>query len=248
MAFKLKNLITKEISFCKKGANPDAVIEIYKSVDPEPELKGLQATVHKILKHLGLDEPLKKEQTVQKGLFTTNWQVRELKSNFYDILWVLEDTFYQIMNDDEIKDKASAVAAAISEFSAVITEKLPGLNVKKHIEVRDQLIIPIRDQVHKLLDPEPEVHNDSEGGKEEMTEEQIKKLIEDVTASVSKSVIDQLPEVVKSVVTEQLKPVQEEVGKINTKVEQIGKLTPGSQQIEGQEPLEKTENFWGGVL
>lgn len=251
MATKLTNLEVKEISFCKNGAQPNAKIEIYKSIDPvETVTQGDGSRLEKMLDKIMKALKIEKEQTQEKiikGIFTENWQAKELKSSFYDIFWTLDDTVWQIMNDPEITDKATKIKEAITEFAAVAVANLPQ-DVKKYMDIRESLFTPVKVQISKALEP---VKKETEGGTEEMNEEQIKKMIEDITKSVTESLAAKLPEVVKSLVTEEVKPLQDQVGKVAEKIEEIGKIAPGSNKLEGQEEnVVKTDpnDFWSNVL
>jgi hypothetical protein len=247
MANKLTNLITKELSFCKKGAVPNAKIDIFKSADPvsTDDNSVVDKVVEKVLAKLGNSI---ESAPVTKGLFMDNWNAKELKNSFYDIFWALDDTVWQIMNDEATTDKSAKIKEAITEFAVVAAANLPQ-DVQKHLEVRKSLVIPVRSQIEKAFIP-VEKSNNEEGGKEDMNEEQIKKMTEDITKSVTEAVMaqfkEQAPVIVKSVVTEELKPVNEHVTKMN---EIISKVAPSSQQPAGQEtPVEKKDNFWEGIL
>lgn len=257
MATRLTNLEVKEISFCKNGAQPNAKIEIFKSVDSEPVVKEskLEMMLDKIMKTLKIDKD--QPQVVTKGLFSEKWESKELRNNFYEVFWVLDDTVWQIMNDEEITDKAAKIKEAITEFATIAISNLPTENIQKYMEVRKNLLDPVKEQINKALEPAPIVkqeENNSEGGKEEMTEEQINKLVETITKSVTESIISKLPEITKAAVAEDIKQVQDNVTKVTEKVEEIGKIAPNSKKLEGsgdEVPIGKEDiakDFWKDVI
>ena len=77
-----------------------------------------------------------------------------------------------------------------------------------------------------------------------MTPEERAQFVSDVSKAVVESL--NIGEVVKSVVAEQLKPIQEDVAKSKEVTDTIAKFIPESKHIEGQEQIEKSaeDAFW----
>jgi len=254
LANRLFNLTTKEISFCKQGAVPSAKIDVFKSMDPpaveiEKTVSGLTKAVQTIAKHLGINVAEGSPTVlVEKGRFANAWKGKELQSSFYDAFWTLDSVVWEILNDEKITDKAAKIKEAITEFAEIASGNLPTEEqVKKYIELRKQLLEPVVTQVHKIFEP---VEKKSEGGNEQMTQEELAAVAKQVVDVLKEDLKKELPTVVKGILTEELKPVNEEIGKVSARVEEIGKMAPGSQQApEGTPPAgEVKKGFWNGVL
>lgn len=241
MANKLKDLVVKEISFCKQGAVPGAKISVYKSADPidQPEESLLQKVIDRIAKTFKL-EPVVETEQIQKGVFADAWTKKEIRNNFYDAFWTLDDVVWQIMNDENITDKVSQIQMAVREFADLIPTILPvdSTSVTKMSEVHKSI-----GEFVSTLNP---VEKEIEGGQEDMTKEERDALVAEVTKSITESLTD----VVKSAVTEQLKPVQDQMATDHEALEAIGKAIVGSKKLNAEPNVQKSEdeNFWDGAL
>lgn len=242
MANKLKDLVVKEISFCKQGAVAGAKISVYKSADPkeQPEESLIQKVMDRISKAFKLDPITQETEEVQKGVFADAWTSREIKNNFYDAFWTLDNVVWGIMNDELITDKVSQIQSAVREFADLIPTILPvdTTSVTKMAEVHKS----IGEFVTTLEKVEFE-----KGGQEDMTPEERAALV----AEVTKSITDSLTGVIKTAVTEEVKPLQEQLTKQAAEVEAIGKAVPAPQNLAPDaKDVKKTaeDNFWAGAL
>ena len=177
---------------------------------------------------------------VQKGIFSDAWTKKEIRNNFYDAFWTLDEVVWQIMNDENITDKVSQIQTAVREFADLIPTILPvdSTSVTKMSEVHKSI-----GEFVSTLNP---VEKQIEGGQDDMTQEERDALVAEVTKSITES----LTEVVKSVVTEQLKPVQEQAAADHEALEAIGKAIVGSKKLNAEPNVQKSEdeNFWDGAL
>lgn len=131
---KLKKMKLTSVDMCRRGANPDAYINLYKSADEPLEedehiSKGLAQTILDAVKSaLGMGEIEKKADT-----FNEKMQQREIEDNRWKYQDALNMSVTSILNDESLsyEQKCSMLEDSIEQFASAYKEvcyKIAGIS------------------------------------------------------------------------------------------------------------------------
>jgi len=146
-----------------------------------------------------------------------------------EMSWSLTDSISKIFNNDDIKDKVSAILADIEQYKKAITalQNAPEEDVTKEIKNNDYK------EICKILKL-------NKSGEDEMKEEDVKKMVDEAVEPL-KTKIEEL-EKSNSTKEDELKALKKEKEALDKKVEELEKETSGSQQDDDEpKPMKKEE-------
>lgn len=228
---RMKDVDVDFISLVSKGANKQK-IQIYKA-DEEPENLNNEdiedvTGFFNVLKSFFTKEETKEEVKV-KG-FNERITTREVMDN----IWRVNDTLVSVMRDvlaGPVKDKETAISAAIDEHGAYLKTKLKGINgIKKTDFLND------------------------EGGTEDMKKEDLQEIIKEVinpinekTEAIEKELNPEEPQKTETkeegITKEDIaKAVKEALSPLSERIEKIENHKGISKQLEDEEEEVKKES------
>lgn len=146
MPTKLKNLKIKKVDFVDDGANPEAHIKLFKRNDSDDGY--IQRLVDKIVKalkkeNLSDDEITKSNTTDFQDSFENNLKRinnRKIYDEIYNICNALQDSFFSIINDNEldIENTKKAMIESFEQFANVTNNAIEQWSSGKSAELEEQ--------------------------------------------------------------------------------------------------------------
>lgn len=150
----IKQVKLEEISFVGSGDNPEAHVTLLK-IKPLTVNKEIHKNRHaEGLGDTGMVSVLKKwavdhSECILKGEANTFNQIiedREIRSKFWDLVWIFEESISSILNSGE-EDKSKLIQQSIDEFRAASStilkaegEKIMPVELKKQLETATEKI------------------------------------------------------------------------------------------------------------
>lgn len=102
---KLSKVVLNEVSFVGAGDNPEAHVVLLKTKVPEIVNKVCKAFVNKEMK-----------------TFNEILQENEVRETLYEYKWAWQDAFCSVIDDENIKDKQSAIVQITEEFLQALND------------------------------------------------------------------------------------------------------------------------------
>jgi hypothetical protein len=193
---------------------------------------GAMSEFLKVLK-AGFDKlnPLKKD-------FNEELAAVEIRTKTY----ALTDAIYNILNDETITDKKTAIIASLDQFKANVETELVAKAGKK---ISQKNLDKIKTAQQNLSDViAAATAETTTDGEKTMKAEEVQTIITEALKTGLKPLTDELAKV-----TGEITAIKAEVKKATDRVEEVAKASKGSRQVEGEEvPVKKAKtNFLGGL-
>ncbi|MED0735661.1 XkdF-like putative serine protease domain-containing protein [Aneurinibacillus thermoaerophilus] len=102
--------------FSMWGVGQRVPVEAAPSTSQEDIMKGFFHAISKFFRREG-SKPVTISKAVQS--FKSRMETGDVRDQWFNARWALDDTLWEIMNDDTITDKAAAVGQTIDEFKTV---------------------------------------------------------------------------------------------------------------------------------
>ena len=235
------------ISLVRKGANKQKV-QIYKEDDDEPEtteelpaeeVKGFMG----VLKSFFLGEKMEKaDAAVKPAKKPTSFANVIAVADITDNMWRVNDTLRSIMQniiaDEDITDKKTALSTAIDDYANYMKDKIGGVKISKEDEFFAE---PIEKSGRKVsAKNEAAIRNALSALKDilaDMGEEtvpgEVTKQMQEGEDSMKK---EDIAEVVKSAIDEALKPINDQISQLEKKESE-----PEVNDVTKEEQVEKND-------
>lgn len=148
--------------------------------------------------------------------FNSQWNEEQLRR----MSWALTDSISQILNDEDVEDKKAEILKNVEQFKAAV-ENYDFTSTDKS-------------KVSKTKNKDGQ----------DMTPEEITKLVEETVAKAVSSKLDEGFNALNENINKMKTDFNDKTGKFEERLEVVEKASPGSAQ-DGVEPFQKNENYKG---